>query len=176
MPRGASAEAKRSADTSYANSQNLFGQLVPQAQSLVNSPGYDPATLAAITNAGMGGVNSAFSNAKGQLERDVARTNNPAGATAGLDQLAMQEGIAGGKEAGDIQIQNADFQNRQRLAGLNLMNSMYGTNMGQTVPAINAQTSASPGWVQSFTDVLKGVGGLIKPIGLQGSQGSGAQG
>lgn len=116
----------------------------------------------------MGGVNAAFGDAAGQINRNAALTKNPAGVTEGLDTLAMNKGLAGGQEAGNIQIQNADFANQQRLSGLNLLNSLYGTNtnaqLGQQANQtsnINAQTAASPGWVQSLTGVLGAVGGAI---------------
>jgi hypothetical protein len=164
MPRAAAKNANQAFQTSQANASNLFGQLQPQAQSLINSKGYDPATLGAITNAGMGGVNAAFGNAESGVARNTARTKNQASDAAQQDVLAQQRGIAGGKEAGDIQIQNADFQNQQRMAGLNLMSGMYGANLGTEVPAINAQTNASPGWAQTLTGVL----GALKPGASKG--------
>ena len=154
MPRAAAGNANQAYQTSSANANNLFGQLVPQAQSLVNSKGYDPATLSAITNAGMGGVNSAFTNAGSEIARNTARTKNQAADAGAQDVLAQQKGIAGGQEAGNIQIQNADFANQQRMAGLNLLSGMYGANLGTEVPAVNAQTQASPGWAQTL-------GGLV---------------
>lgn len=168
MPRAAAGEAKNAYGTASANANSLFGQLVPQAQSLINSKGYDPATMGAITNSGMGGVNAAFGNAGAQIGRNAARTKNAAGTADQMESLAQQRGIAGGKEAGDIQIQNADFQNQQRMAGLNLMAGMYGSNLGTEVPAVNAQTAASPGWAQT----LEGLGGtaakFFAPPGAKG--------
>lgn len=159
MPRAAAKEASNIYNTSSANAGSLYGQLVPQAQSLINSKGYDPATLGAITNAGMGAVNSAYGNAGADISRNTARTKNQASDAAAQDVLAQHKGIAGGKEAGDIQIQNADFAAQQRAQGLQLMAGMYGANMGQEVPAVSAQTAASPGWVQNLTGIL----GALKP-------------
>lgn len=178
MPRAAANEAKQAQATAAGNAATYgsraggeLGQLEPQAQSLVNSPGYDPATLSAITNAGMGGVNAAFGSASGDLKRTAARTNNPSSMAGAEDKLAMDRGVAGGQEAGDIQIQNAGFQNQQRMAGLNLLNSLYNTNVqgqqGMTTAQtgdINAQTNASPGWAQTLGGVLSGVGGVIQPV------------
>lgn len=153
MPRAAAANAKQAYKDSSGNANNLFSQLVPQAQSLVNSKGYDPATLGAITNAGMGGVNAAFGDTQNKVSRNTARTKNQASDAGVQDVLAQQKGVAGGKEAGDIQIQNADFANQQRMAGLNLMSGMYGANLGTEVPAIQAQTAASPGWAQTVAQL-----------------------
>lgn len=179
MPRGPAKEAKNQLNTTNQaaagygqNAASAFGTLMPQAQSLVGSTGYDPATLGAITNAGMGGVNAAFGDAGNQITRQAARTGNPAGVGGQLDALARSKGLASGQEAGNIQIQNADFANNQRMAGLNLLNSMYGTSggleeglYGQGVPAINAQTAASPGWVQNMTGILSALGGLGGGVG-----------
>jgi hypothetical protein len=159
MPRAAAKEANTAFNTSQGNANSLYGQLVPQAQSLINSQGYSPATLGAITNAGMGGVNAAFGNAASQVARNTARTKNQASDAGQQDVLAQERGIAGGQEAGNIQIQNANFQNQKRMAGLNLLNGMYGANLSTEVPAINAQTAASPGWAQTLSGVLGSVSG-----------------
>jgi hypothetical protein len=192
MSRAAASEAQNAQATAGQNAAAAggratadYGTLMPQAQSLINSQGYDPATLGAITNAGMGGVNAAFTGAGNQIQRNAARTNNPAGVTEGLDALAQNKGIAGGEEAGNIQIQNANFQNQQRQQGLNLLNSLYGTNtnaqLGQQsnqTQNINSQIAASPGWVQNLT----GIGGTVAALGNAGanaykaSQGGGGGG
>jgi hypothetical protein len=183
MPRQAAQEAKQAQSTAAGNAATYgsrasgeFGPLTSQANSLINSQGYDPATLGAITNAGMGGVNAAFGGAAGQINRSAARSGNVAGTAGQLDTLAQNKGIAGGQEAGNIQIQNADFKNQQRMAGLNLLNSMYGQNVGTQMGEqqirtgdINAQTNASPGWAQTFGTVLGAVGGAIPkgPLGMK---------
>lgn len=159
MPRAAAANASQAYNQSAANANNLFGQLEPQAQSLINSKGYDPATLGAITNAGMGSVNSAFGNAGSQIARNTARTKNQASDAAQQDVLAQQKGVAAGNEAGNIQIQNADFANQQKTEGLNLLSGMYGANLGTEVPAVNAQTNASPGWAQTLTGIMGSLNG-----------------
>src|ERR1700690_3211040 len=105
MSRAAAAEAKnaqqtagQNAATAGSNAQNELGQLTPQAQSLINSPGYDPATLGAITNSGMGAVNSAFGSAAGQINRNSAITHNGATTPGQLDTLAADKGRVGGEE------------------------------------------------------------------------------
>ena len=177
MSRSATNEAKQAQTTAgtnaaqYGSNANfLFNPLNLQGQALVNSQGFDPNTLSSITNAGMGGVNAAFGGAAGQINRQAARTGNTAGTAGQLDTLAQNKGIAGGQEAGNIQIQNADFANQQRMSGLNLLNSLYGTNIGaQTANEgvqtgdINAQTAAGPGWVQNLTGILSAVNGVAAP-------------
>lgn len=178
MPRSSANEAKQAQTTAGANAAQYganaagdYGPLNEQAQSLISSKGYDPSTLSAITNAGMGSVNSAFGSAGGDIKRTAARTGNTAGVAGQLDTLAQNKGIAGGQEAGNINIANADFANQQRMAGLNLMNSLYGQNVnaqlgqqGNQTQNINAQTAASPGWAQTLNQVLSGVGGVVKAV------------
>lgn len=151
-----------------ANASGLFGTLSDTGRSLVNSTGFDPATLSAITNAGMGGVNASFGDAENQLKRSVAGSGNPAGIGGQLDALARSKGIAGGEEAGNIQIANAAERDKLRQQGLDLMNSLYGTNVGASTqlygmgPSTLQARAAGGGWSQGFKDVLQGVGGLGK--------------
>jgi hypothetical protein len=159
MPRAAANEAKQAQSTAGANAASSFGPLNAGAQDMTQSQGFDPTTMAAITNAGMGGVNSAFGGAAGQVGRTAARTKNGAAAGGQLDALARDKGIAGGQEAGNVNIANAQFKNQQRTQGLNMLNSMYGTSTGAQTGDIKAQTEASPGWMQSLTGVLGAVNG-----------------
>src|ERR1700676_151259 len=168
MSRSATNEAKNAQSTAGTNAAQYgasaageLGPLSAQAGSLINSQGYDPQTLSAITNAGMGGVNAAFGGASGQINRQAARTGATAGTAGQLDTLAMNKGIAGGQEAGNIETGNAAFANQQRMSGLNLLSSLYGMNTGaQTANEgiqtgdINAQTQAGRGWMQNLTGLL----------------------
>lgn len=159
---------RKAAGTAGENAGKDYGALNEQAQGLINSTGYDPATLGAITNAGMGGVNAAFGDAENQLNRSVATSRNPAGTGAQLDALARSKGIAGGEEAGKIQIANAGERERKRSMGLDLLNSMYGTETGKQVslsgqvPGLLSGRAAGGGWAQGFHDVLTGIGSLGK--------------
>lgn len=150
-----------------ASATSELPQLQTQATSLMNSQGYDPTTLSAITNAGMGGVNAAFGDAGSQIKRNAAVTGNTAGVTEGLDNLAMKKGIAGGQEAGNIQLANADFKNQQRTQGIDLLNSLYGTNLNAANSLYNQGTgdlstrAAGGGWAQGLQSVLTGVGSLL---------------
>lgn len=171
MPRQATSEAKNAQSTAGtnaaqygANASNMFGGLTSEANNLVQSKGYDPQTLAAITNATMGANNSAYGGAAGDIKRTAARTGNTAGVAGQEDTLAQNKGISGGQAAGDVQIANQGFANQQRTQGLNLLNSLYGTNVnaqlgneGARTGDINAQTAAGPGWMQNLTGILGAV-------------------
>lgn len=173
MSRAAANNAQQTFNTSSKNSNQLFGSLAPEAQNLINSPGFDPNTLSAITNQGEGAVNSAFGGAAGNIARGAARTKNPAGVSGELDALALDKGIAGGKEAGDIAIQNYGQKKRDQTQGLGLESSLYGANMGQEVPSINAETQASPGWAQTLGPLLNSIGGQFNYKAGGGSIGGG---
>jgi hypothetical protein len=187
MPRQAGQEAQQAQSTAAgnaaqygSNAAGAYGPLNSQAQQLISSKGYDPATLAAITNAGMGGVNAAFGGASSQIARQGAKSGNTAGVAANQDTLAQEKGIAGGEEAGNIQIANQAFGNQQRMAGLNLLNSLYGTNVsaqtgneGIRTGDINAQTNASPGWVQNLTGILGATAGAAAAPFSPGGSGKG---
>lgn len=164
MPRAATSEAQEAQKTAGANASSSFGPLNAGAQNLANSNGFDPTTLAAITNAGMGGVNSAYGSAAGGVQRNAARSKNQAGVAEDLDALAQQKGIAGGQEAGNIQTANTQFKNQQRAQGLNLLNSMYGQSLGAQTADINAQTNASPGWAQTLSALNPVSASLTKKV------------
>ena len=181
MARGQAQAASKQLNTTNAaaagygaNAGSLFGTLVPQANSLINSQGFDPATLSAITNAGMGGVNAAFGDSANQLQRSAAVAGNPASIGGQLDALARSKGLAAGSEAGNIQIANQQEKDTQRQEGLNLLNSIYGTNVGAETslyglgPGTLQARAAGPGWAQGFKDVLQGIGALGKGGGGQG--------
>ena len=153
--------------------------LGPQAQSLINSQGYDPATLSAITNAGMGAVNASFGDTANQINRNAAVTRNPASVNASLDANAINKGVASGQEAGNIQMANAQEKDQQRALGLQLMQGLYGTNVGAQTsdlgmgPSTLQARAAGGGWSQGFKDVLTGIGGLASGAAAAGKAASG---
>lgn len=143
-------------------------QLTGEANKLIASEGWDPATLGAITNAGMGGVNAAFGAAGDEAARRIATSGNPAGVGALEDKLARDKGIAAGQEAGDIQIQNARFREQQRQQGRDILSGLYGTDVGAETslyamgPATLQARAAGGGWAQGFHDVMTGIGGYLQ--------------
>lgn len=147
----------------------LQSQLTGQANALINSPGFDPATLGAITNAGMGGVNAAFGSAEDTATRKAATSGNPAAIGTLADQLARGKGEAAGKEAGDIQIQNAAFKADQQKQGRDILASLFGTDVGAETslygmgPSTLGARAAGGGWTQGFKDVV----GTVLPKGAQ---------
>jgi hypothetical protein len=181
MARGQAGKADKqlgitnTAAAGYGNLASGIGsQLTGEAGKLINSTGFDPATLAAITNAGMGGVNAAFGSAADQVARTAATSKNPAAVGALEDAFARDKGVAAGKEAGDIQIQNAMFKAEQQKQGRDILSNLYGTDVGAQTglygmgPSTLGARAAGGGWTQGFKDVmgaLKFGGGSPAPAG-----------
>jgi len=161
MPRAAAKTASNIGAQATANANSMYNTLEPEANSLINSQGYDPATLAAITNSTMGATNAPYTNAKSQLARNTARTKNQASDASQQDVLAQQQGIAGGNAANQVQMENQQYKTQQQQMGLNLMSGMYGANLGTEVPAVSAQTTASPGWAQTLSGIMQGIGSMV---------------
>lgn len=172
---------------------NNLGPLSEQAQQLVGSKGinlkdvngFDPATMSAITGNTMGAAMSPFSGAEQGIQRNAALTHNSASTPGAMTDLAFKKGTAGAQAGRDIQLadtgfklQNADIANQQRMAGLDLMHSLYsqgldstqgayGTQVGAQVglqgqvPGLLSGRAAGGGWSQGFNDVLTGIGSLV---------------
>lgn len=176
MARGQAAAANNqlkltnSAGEQYQNNaSSLLPGLEGDAEALTKSTGYDPETMSAITGAGMGATNAAFGSAAGQVNRTAAKTGNTASTAPALDQLARNKGQAQGQEAGDIQIQNANYANSQRMAGLNMLNNIYGTNVSASNQAYGygPSTLQARAAGQSGDQLAQGYLGALVPNGLQ---------
>ena len=154
------------------NASSLYSGLQPIYQAETQSQGYSPTQLSSVTNQGMGAVNSSFGNAQQNLRNTAARTRNQAGVTANADALARERGIAGGQEAGDIQIANANYANQQRQAGLAGLGSLFGESLGSMdtlygmgAPTLNAR-AAGGSWMQNtLGPLLTGLGSLGGGVG-----------
>ena len=160
MARGQSGAAEKQLGTTnkvagqYGTQANqLYGTLAPALTSEMNNPGYDAATKAAMTTAGMGAIGSSFgADAERAAERS-ARTRNPAGAGALQEALARNKGLAMGQEAAGLQKQFADYANQQRQQALAGLGNLYGMNTdvmsrlyGLGPSTLNARAAGKGGW------------------------------
>ena len=175
MARGAQKTAENNANTGFVNStqfnNQLSGQnaaiqnyLVPQYKNLIQNPGYDAATKAAITNAGEGAAAASFGSADDAIARSAARTNNSAGLVAGQDKLAMDKGRTMADTASKDQIQFADQAKKDQAAGEAGLSGLYGVDqtllarsLGIPVEYLGQYNSAwqKPSFLQSMA--LQGV-------------------
>jgi hypothetical protein len=167
-----------------ANAAQQYGVLSPEVSSLLNSPGFDPATLSAITNSTMGAAVTPFDSAATEANNQTARTRNSAGISEAQDQLAIDKSKAASGAANQVTMENAAQKNLEQARGLDLGKSLYSENvsgqlgtgsqqigaLGAGTNAINAGTGATeaqnaasgPSWLQALT----GIGSMISaPVG-----------
>jgi hypothetical protein len=109
--------------------QSLSGTLLPQYQQLLNQ-GYTPQQQAAITGQSQGAVNSAFDALRQSAANRLAQTNNSAGYSDLLDDLGRAQAQQSASTAQQNQIQFANQQQQNRLAGLQGIASLYGVDSG----------------------------------------------
>ena len=152
---------------SQANQQGLDDRqlLLPGIEQLVNNPGYTPAQQSAIEQEGMGAARTAFDALRESAANRVARTNNPAGFDALDAELGRQEAQNLANQARQNQIQFANEQIGQRLAGLGALGQTYGidTNllgraMGIPPELLNVQEQSARN--------TSGVGSILGAVGL----------
>jgi hypothetical protein len=171
------------------NAQQMYGVLSPEVSSLINSPGFDPATLSAITNVTEGAAAAPFDTASTEANNQVARTRNTAGIAESQDKLAQEKSQAVSNAGNQVTMENQGQKNLQQQLGLNLGSSLYGENaqgqlgaLGAGTGALNAGTGAvnagtgaveaqnaasGPSWLQALT----GIGGMITaPLGSGGAR------
>lgn len=149
-----------------STANQIYGTMMPAVNQEIQTPGYDAATKAAMTTAGMGGIGSSYGSQAEQASERAARTRNAAGAGALQEALARNKGIAEGNEAAGLQKQFADFADQQRQQGIKTAADLYGVNQDVMArlyglgPSTLQARAAGPGWAQGFKDVAQGIGAL----------------
>jgi hypothetical protein len=184
MGRGAQSQTRQMTDQERANidalNQQFQGQqqqvgntLLPQYQSILNSPGLSAADKAAVTGQSQGSLASAYDSLQQAAQNRMARTRNSAGFGEIADELARQKGIA---ESGQAQKNQLDFSNtsfQRRMAALQGLSGLYGmdTNLlartlGIPAELLNARANASRSGGGFFSSLGSGIGsGLGSAIG-----------
>lgn len=148
------------------NANQLYGQLAPLYQQEATSKGYDPATKAAMTEAGMGGVAARGAAEQEGASRRAAKTRNEAGQGALQDSLARSRMLASGNEANQLQKQFSDYRTQQQQIGQRGLESLYGIGADTMAklyglgPSTLGARAAGGGWAQGFKDVSQGLGAL----------------
>ncbi|HEV2490947.1 MAG TPA: hypothetical protein VGT03_14165 [Candidatus Acidoferrales bacterium] len=152
---------------SQANQQGLADRqlLLPGIEQLINNPGYTPAQQSAIEQEGMGAARTAFDALRETAANRVARTNNAAGFGALDAELGRQETQNLAEQARQNQIQFANEQIGQRMAGLSALGQTYGidTNllgraMGIPPELLNVQEASAKN--------SGGIGSFLGAVGL----------
>ncbi len=144
-------------------SQQELGMLTPEIENLLNSPGYTPAQQSAIEQQGMGAARTAYDALQESAANRVATTNNAAGYNALESELGQEEAQTLANQAQSDQIDFANEQISQQMAGLNALENTYNINtnllgkaMGVPSQLLNVQEQASKG---------PGVGTFLGDIG-----------
>lgn len=151
-------------------SQQELGVLTPAIENLLNSPGYTPAQQSAIEQQGMGAAQAAYGAQEETAANRVATTNNAAGYGALQAELGQEQAQTLASQAQSDQIDFANEQISQQMAGLNALENTYNINtnllgraMGVPSQLLNVQEQASkgPGVGTVLGDVGLGVGSLF---------------
>ena len=181
MSRGAQQQTQQLTQQQLASQNQLISQanqenqqelsaLTPEINSLLNSPGYTPAQQSAIEQQGMGAARTAYDALQETAANRVARTNNAAGYGALQSELGQQEAQTLANQTQSDQIDFANEQIGQQMAGLNALENTYNINtnllgkaMGVPSQLLNVQEQASkgPGIGTFLGDIGMGVGALF---------------
>lgn len=166
MPRKPTQQANQGVQTAQGNANQIYGGLEPQLMSMATNPqGFGPQTVASMNTASRQALGGSTAGITGQGMLTAERTGNTAGVTGALDQAARTAGQTQSENALGIQNQNAMLKQQQQQAALQGLGSLYGANLGAQAPLINAETNAGPGWAQTLTGFLGGLGGLGQGVG-----------
>ena len=137
MSRGAQRSTRQLTDQQLSQQNQLISQsnqegtqdrslLLPTIQSLLTSPGYTPAEQSAITQQSMGAANTAFDALRERAANQAAATNDTAAAPELTAQLGREQAQTDASQAQQNQIQFANQQLKEQMAGLNALGQTYG--------------------------------------------------
>jgi hypothetical protein len=175
MSRGAQSTTRALTDQQLAQQNQLISQanqqgsqdrslMMPTIQSLLNSPGFTPAQQSAITQQSLGAANTAYDALRERAANRTAATNNSAGYGDLMAQLGRQQAQTDASQAQQNQIQFANRQLQEQLAGLNALGQTYGVDtnllgkaMGVPAELLGVRQRASTG---SSVPGLSGLFGL----------------
>jgi hypothetical protein len=132
MAKGQSQAADKNLKTTNAigaqqntGAQGIAGAITPVEESMLQSPGFDSATKAAITNQGTSAINNSFGAAQTGGQERVAATRNAAGSGAEQEALAKDRGQAMGANASGNQIAFGQQAKTDQMNALNALGKQY---------------------------------------------------
>lgn len=144
--------------------------LTPMLQSWSggNAPGYGPAGVSAMKNAAQSTAGAAANAGNEQGLLTSMRTGNAAGVGSEQVANAANAGQTQTSAVQNILAQNAALKSQEQTGALNMLGSMYGTDVGaqltsqgQVPGAINAGVNAgNSGWFQNTLGALGTLGGM----------------
>jgi len=182
MSRGAQRTTRTLTDQQLAQQNQLISQanqsglqdrslLMPTITSLLNSQGYTPQQQSAITQQSMGAVNTAFDALRQRAANRAAATNDSAGQNALDAQLGREQAQSLASTTQQNQVQFANRQLQEQLAGLSALGQTYGidTNllgraMGIPADLLGVRQRASSGSSLGSGAGLFGLGSSIASL------------
>jgi hypothetical protein len=161
-------QSNQYASGANANAQDLYGALNPMLTAEATNPqGYGAGTLNAMTTGSNQTLGGSVGAAKGEGNLMAARTGNAAGYAPALDQAVQDAGKTQSQNNLQIQTQNANLKNAQQQAGLQGLQGLYGSNLGelQGMMGLGPSTLQAGNQPGTFQQIMGGLGGLAG-IGL----------
>lgn len=182
MSRAAQSTTRQLTDQQLAQQNQLISQanqqgtqdrslMMPTIQSLLNSQGFTPAQQSAITQQSLGAANTAYDALRERAANRQAATNNSAGYGDVMAQLGRQQAQTDASQAQQNQIQFANRQLQEQLAGLNALGQTYGVDtnllgkaMGVPAELLGVRQRASGGSSTSGLGGLFGLGSSVASL------------
>lgn len=182
MSRAAQSTTRQLTDQQLAQQNQLISQanqegtqdrslMMPTIQSLLNSQGFTPAQQSAITQQSLGAANTAYDALRESAANRQAATNNSAGYGDLMAQLGRQQAQTDASQAQQNQIQFANRQLQEQLAGLNALGQTYGVDtnllgkaMGVPSELLSVRQRASSGSSTSGLGGLFGLGSSVASL------------
>lgn len=189
--RSAQATAQNAANTAATTAAgygtNASGIAAPLTKfatgQMTAPPGYGTADLNSMIGAATAAGSEATGVGQEQAALQAGRTHNLASLSANQDAIAQAASRGVGANVQDILAQNANVKLQQQQQGGNLLQGLYGTDVGAQQSAagqvpgdLNAKMNAGQGgWLQNTTGILGTLGSLGGGAGsiLQGLNGKG---
>ncbi len=134
-----------------------------------NAPGYGQGAVNQMTSAAQTAAGAASNQAKQSGLLRALRTGNAAGVAAGDVSAAVNSGQNQTQAVEDILGQNAQLKAQQQTGALNMLGSLYGTDVSGANQASQAAVQAgNSGWFQNLLGLGNTIGGLAKGAGSMG--------
>ena len=168
--RSAQQQAQKAADTAsttaagYGSAGNqVASSLIPGLERQANNPeGYTPEEMNNQLVAGEQGAGGANAGIVGQAALQAARSRNPSGQTAALDEAARDRTKQLSENALNVQNKSATLGQEKQQNAQKELGSIYGVDTEANLKAqglvpedVNAETNAGKsGWFQNMTSLI----------------------
>ena len=129
--------------TGAGNAAALYGTLSPTLTTMATNPqGINPADMAKIQTSNMQTAGGANAGAVGQGSLLTARTKNAGTADAAIAKSGEAASQNLSKANLDAQNEDQQVKQKQQSEGLQGLNSLYGTSVGESLGGLNSSNTA----------------------------------